>query len=73
MITLHVRLRSNRRNLNFFFHFQVFANDFIENNIKTKHIFVLAGGQLKDGNVNAWVKERLDLVLSIKQNNKDAF
>ena len=48
------------------------SNDFIENNIKTKHIFVLAGGQLKDGNVNAWVKERLDLVLSIKQNNKDA-
>ena len=48
------------------------SNDFIENNIKTNHIFVLAGGQLKDGNVNAWVKERLNLVLSIKQNNKDA-
>ena len=44
----------------------------IQHSIKTKHIFVLAGGQLKDGSVNSWVKERLDLVLKIKQNNKNA-
>ena len=37
-------------------------------NIKTNHIFVLAGGQLKDGTVNTWVKERLDLVLNLKKN-----
>ena len=43
-----------------------------ENNIETKHIFVLAGGQLMDGSVNAWVKERLDLALKIKQNNENA-
>ena len=40
--------------------------------IKTKHIFILAGGQLKDGNVNTWVKERLDLGLNIKKQNQDA-
>ena len=47
-------------------------NTNIPNNIETKHIFVLAGGQLKNGSVNAWVKERLDLALKIKQKNKDA-
>jgi vancomycin permeability regulator SanA len=44
----------------------------VEDNIKTKHIFVLAGGQLKDGSVNNWVKKRLDLALKIKEKNKDA-
>lgn len=44
----------------------------VEDNIKTGHIFVLAGGQLKDGSVNNWVKERLDLALKIKEKNKDA-
>lgn len=49
-------------------------NNFIdfEYSIKTKHIFVLAGGQLKNGSVNDWVKERLDLALKIKEKNKDA-
>jgi len=44
----------------------------IQDNVVTKHIFVLAGGQLKDGSVNAWVKERLDITLKIKKNNEDA-
>lgn len=48
------------------------TNNTEKNNIKTNNIFVLAGGQLKDGTVNAWVKERLDLVLNIKKTNKDA-
>lgn len=44
----------------------------VEDNIKTGHIFVLAGGQLKDGSVNDWVKKRLDLALKIKEENPDA-
>ncbi len=41
----------------------------ISNNIKTNHIFVLAGGQLTNGTVNDWVKERLDMSIKIKKNN----
>jgi len=44
-----------------------------ENTIETKHIFVLAGGQLMDGSVNAWVKERLDLALKIKLDGNNSF
>ena len=42
------------------------------NNIKTNNIFVLAGGQLSNGNVNQWVKERLDVAIKIKNNNDNA-
>lgn len=41
----------------------------ISYNIKTNHIFVLAGGQIYDGGVNNWVKERLDLCIKINNIN----
>ena len=37
----------------------------IQLNIKTKNIFILAGGQIKNGSINNWVKKRLDLVIKI--------
>jgi vancomycin permeability regulator SanA len=40
-------------------------------NIKSQHIFILAGGQLSNGYVNEWVKERLEISIKIaKQNSK---
>jgi len=48
-------------------------NNVIEKkNIKTKHIFVLAGGQLTNGEVNTWVKERLDIAIEIKKMNDES-
>ena len=38
--------------------------------IKTENIFILAGGQLKNGEVNSWVKERLDIGKVICEKNE---
>lgn len=38
-------------------------------NIKTNNIFVLAGGQINNGDVNSWVKQRLDIAIKIKKEN----
>lgn len=40
--------------------------------IKTQHIFILAGGQIKNGDVNSWVKERLDIGKILYDKNKDS-
>lgn len=42
------------------------------NSIKTSHIFVLAGGQISNGDVNDWVRERLNLTIKLEKKNKDA-
>ena len=44
----------------------------IQLNIKTKNIFILAGGQIKNGSINNWVKKRLDLGLQIVSQNETA-
>jgi len=41
-----------------------------QTNIKTNHIFILAGGQICNGSVNSWVKKRLDLGLEIASQNE---
>ena len=38
-------------------------------NVKTNNIFVLAGGQINNGDVNSWVKQRLDIAIKIKKEN----
>lgn len=40
--------------------------------IKTDNIFILAGGQLKNGDINAWVKERLDMGKFIHDQNENS-
>ena len=44
----------------------------IQPNIKTENIFILAGGQIKNGSINNWVKKRLDLGLQISAQNEKA-
>jgi hypothetical protein len=44
----------------------------IQPNIKTENIFILAGGQIKNGSINNWVKKRLDLGLQIVSLNETA-
>jgi hypothetical protein len=41
-------------------------------NIICNHIFVLAGGQLKNGDVNGWVKERLNYSLYFAKENDES-
>lgn len=36
------------------------------------HLFILAGGQLDNGDINNWVKERLDLVIKICKEKKNS-
>lgn len=48
------------------------SNNNITKNLNCKHIFVLAGGQLKNGCVNDWVKERLKLSLKFANKNNDS-
>tara|TARA_B100001057_G_C22849997_1_gene950595 strand:- start:2258 stop:2953 length:696 start_codon:yes stop_codon:yes gene_type:complete len=50
----------------------IIKNNYDYNNIKAKEIFILAGGQLKNGNVNSWVKERLDVGKIIYDSNEDS-
>lgn len=48
----------------------ILKNEYNLKDISHNHIFVLAGGQLSDGNINPWVKSRLDIAIKIYKKHK---
>jgi len=50
----------------------VLMKEFKHDKIKTDNIFILAGGQLKNGDINSWVKERLNIGKRLYDINKSA-